>query len=300
LKNQTKAYILAIVAVAFWSTIATTFNLSLKHISFTHLLLYASLTSTLVAGVYLMSTGKLHKVFLAPPKQILLAVFTGILNPYLYYLILLKAYKLLPAQEAGTLNYFWPVVLVLLSIPLLKQKITLLSFAAILISFAGIVVISTHGNPLAMKFSNGTGVALALICPFIWAFFWILNMKNPMEDASKLFLNFLTGFVLILITVLLTDRISMPSIYGLIGSVYVGFFEMGITFLIWLKALKLSVTTARISNLVFLSPFISLIFIWLIIGEKILPSTIAGLILIVSGIILQRYTNFSKEKKTIS
>jgi drug/metabolite transporter (DMT)-like permease len=139
-----------------------------------------------------------------------------------------------------------------------------------------------------MQFSNITGVVLALSCPFLWSVYWILNMKNPMDDVVKLFINFSTGFFLILATMLLTEELKMPSFYGIIGSVYVGFFEMGITFLLWLKALKYSSSTAKISNLVFLSPFISLLFIGLLVGEEIRISTIFGLALIIAGILLQQ------------
>ncbi len=288
MKNQTKAYILALVAVGFWSTIATAFNLSLKHISLTHLLLLASFTAMIITGSYVFITGKNKLLKIYSLKNVLLAALAGFINPFLYYLILLRAYELLPAQEAGTLNYFWPVVLVLLSIPFLKQKIPIKSLAAIVLSFLGIVIISTHGNPLAIQFSNTTGVVLALSCPFLWSVYWILNMKNPMDDVVKLFINFSTGFFLILATMLLTEELKMPSFYGIIGSVYVGFFEMGITFLLWLKALKYSSSTAKISNLVFLSPFISLLFIGLLVGEEIRISTIFGLALIIAGILLQQ------------
>jgi drug/metabolite transporter (DMT)-like permease len=63
---------------------------------------------------------------------------------------------------------------------------------------------------------------------------------------------------------------------------------MGITFVFWMMALKLSKTTAMISNLIYLSPFISLVLIHFIVGETIFISTITGLILIVSGILLQQ------------
>jgi drug/metabolite transporter (DMT)-like permease len=242
----------------------------------------------IITGSYVFITGKNKLLKTYSLKNVLLAALAGFINPFLYYLILLRAYELLPAQEAGTLNYFWPVVLVLLSIPFLKQKIPIKSLAAIVLSFLGIVIISTHGNPLAIQFSNTTGVVLALSCPFLWSVYWILNMKNPMDDVVKLFINFSTGFFLILATMLLTEELKMPSFYGIIGSVYVGFFEMGITFLLWLKALKYSSSTAKISNLVFLSPFISLLFIGLLVGEEIRISTIFGLALIIAGILLQQ------------
>jgi len=54
-------------------------------------------------------------------------------------------------------------------------------------------------------------------------------------------------------------------------------------------ALKNSSTTAKVSNLVYISPFISLFFIRFAVGETILVSTVVGLMLIVSGILLQQY-----------
>ena len=81
----------------------------------------------------------------------------------------------------------------------------------------------------------------------------------------------------------------MPGWQGFTGGIYIGLFEMGITFVLWLNALKYSLTTAKVSNLIYISPFISLIIIHFIVGETILLSTIMGLALIVSGILMQQY-----------
>ena len=66
-------------------------------------------------------------------------------------------------------------------------------------------------------------------------------------------------------------------------------FEMGLTFVFWLKALKLSRTTAQVSQLIYLTPFFSLLVIHFAVGESIYPSTLIGLVLIVIGILLQQY-----------
>jgi drug/metabolite transporter (DMT)-like permease len=63
---------------------------------------------------------------------------------------------------------------------------------------------------------------------------------------------------------------------------------MGITFVLWLSALKLSENTAKVGNLIFISPFISLVFIHYLVGEDILPSTFIGLVLIVAGLLIQQ------------
>ena len=63
---------------------------------------------------------------------------------------------------------------------------------------------------------------------------------------------------------------------------------MGITYILWLKALSLSRTTAQVGNLIYLSPFLSLFFIRIVVGEPIAASTVLGLALIVTGIVAQR------------
>jgi drug/metabolite transporter (DMT)-like permease len=228
--------------------------------------------------------------------ELLNSAFLGLLNPFLYYVVLLKAYELLPAQEAGTLNYIWPLVLVLLSIPMLKQKITGWSILAILVSFFGIILISTHGQVFTFRFTSPVGVMLALGSAIFWALYWIFNMKDRREEVTKLFLNFCFGFLYIFLTIIILrllgrqwNRYPILPWQGIVGSVYLGIFEMGITFILWLMALKLSSTTAKVSNLIYLSPFISLILIHFFVGEVILLSTVIGLLFIVGGIIIQQY-----------
>jgi drug/metabolite transporter (DMT)-like permease len=69
---------------------------------------------------------------------------------------------------------------------------------------------------------------------------------------------------------------------------YTGIFEMGITFLLWLKALRLTSTTDKISNLVYLAPFFSLLLIHIFVGENIYWTTVLGLCLIIGGIIIEK------------
>lgn len=289
MENQRQAYTYAITAVLLWSTVASAFKISLRYIDFLQLLFFSSIVSIVVFFLILLIQNKLSLFKEYSKKDYCRSALLGFLNPFLYYVVLFKAYSLLPAQEAQPLNYTWPVMLVLLSIPLLKHRIKFKNILAIVISFIGVVIIGTRGNLTSLKFSNPVGVLLAVGSSVIWALFWIYNMKDERDEVSKLFLNFVFGFIFVAIANLLFSKIIIPQVKGLLGAAYVGLFEMGITFAFWLKALKLSKTTARVSNLVFLAPFISLVFIYFIVGEKILFSTIVGLIFIVSGILIQLY-----------
>jgi drug/metabolite transporter (DMT)-like permease len=295
MESQTKAYLYAGATVLLWSTVASAFKLTLGHLSFIEMLLGASVVSTAALFLILLAQGKLAVMGTYSRAEIGRSAALGFLNPFLYYVILFKAYSLLPAQEAQPLNWTWPIMLVLLSIAILKQPIRWASVLAIFISFTGVLVISTHGDVLGLRFTNLPGAMLALGSSVIWALFWIYNVKDRRDEIVKLFLNFVFGTIFTLAAVLLVSEIRVPSAAGILGVLWVGLFEMGITFVTWIRALQLSRTTAQVSNLVYAAPFLSLFFIHFIVGEEILPSTVAGLVLIVAGIIVQQYASRTKE-----
>ena len=282
------AYLYAMIAVLFWSTAACAFKLSLRYIDVLGLLLIASATSTLALLAHLLVTGRLPLLIKFKKRDYLISAGLGFLNPFLYYVVLLKAYSLLLAQEAQPLNFVWPLTLVLLSIPLLGQRIKLASIIAILVSFSGVVVIGTRGDVLGFRFSHPTGVALALSTTVVWSLYWIYNTKDTREETIRLFVNFAFASVPIFLVWLCFGSVASPSLPGLIGGIYIGLFEMGLAFLAWLKALRGAKTTAHVVSLIYLVPFLSLVLIALVLGETILPSTLVGLVLIIAGIILQK------------
>ena len=288
MRDQSKAYLYGMATVLLWSTVASAFKLSLRYLDYTQLLLYASIVSLFGLMLILVLGGKIKLLFSYSSRQYLRSMLLGFLNPFLYYVVLLKAYDLLPAQEAQPLNYTWAITLAILSIPLLKQKIGLKDIVAMLVSYSGVYVISTHGDVTSFHFSDPFGVALALSSTLIWALYWIYNTTDDRDPVAGLFLSFLFGLPWVLVFRLLfsTGR-GLPPL-GLLGAAYVGLFEMGVTFVLWLNALKLSESTAKVGNLIFLSPFLSLVFIHFLVGEDILASTFVGLILIIAGILVQQ------------
>lgn len=292
--RQKLAYIFAITAILFWSTVATAFKFALKNIDFIQLLFYSSIVTIIVLFVIIIAQGKLSQIFSFTGKQYLYSAFLGLLNPTAYYLILFKAYDILPAQLAQALNYTWPIMLVILSIPLLGQKLGLKSGIAILISFTGVVLISMKGTFFDFSNANIPGILLATGTSVIWALYWILNVKDKRDEIIKLFLNFVFGAIFLLPVVLIYSDIRVKFDINFLPVVYVGLFEMGITFVLWLKAMQLTTSNDKISNLVFISPFISLIFIRYFLNEDIYITTIIGLVFIIAGIIIQKVKLRSK------
>jgi drug/metabolite transporter (DMT)-like permease len=290
MEKTKQSYIYAGLAILFWSTIPTAFKICLSELAILPMLTIASVTSTLALFIILISERKTSLLRSNSQRDLINSALLGLINPSLYYLILLKAYQLLPAQVAQPLNMIWPIILVFLSVPVLKQKIECKSYMALFISFIGVYIISSQGKLFKPGHADITGVLLATGSSVFWAFYFILNVKDKRDEAVKLFMNFLFGSVYLIAVMSITD--SWPeniSFRGIASSVYIGLFEMGITFFFWLKALQMSATTDKVSNLVYLAPFLSLIFVHFILHEPVFYTTPAGLLLIISGILIQNH-----------
>lgn len=286
-KDDKVAVLLGLCAVALWSTVATAFKLSLAHVSPLMLVTLASLVSWCFFFMWVVVSGGWRSLRVASGRDIGIALTIGAFNPALYYYVLFEAYARLPAQEAMALNYTWALTLPLLAAPLLKQVLTKRDLIAALTSYAGVVVIATRGAPWTLSMGEPIGVTLAIGSTILWALCWIANTRHALDPVAALFLNFCVASPLLVGIVVWRDAWQTPSIEGLLGALYVGLFEMGISFICWLNAMRLTSNTARISTLIFLSPPVSLIFIGGVLGEPVQGYTLAGLVFIIGGLVYQ-------------
>ena len=286
-KNPRKAYVFAILAVLFWATSPTAFKLGLRFQDSYQLLTGASLTSVFVLGIIILIRGKQRMFLVLGWKDLGFSALMGLMNPVAYYLILFKAYSILPAQVAQPLNMVWPIVLVIISIPMLRQKISWKSIGAMLLSFSGVVVISLQGGIGGKEPDNNLGIFLALSSSIIWAFYFIYNAKDKKDPVIRLFLNFLFASAYLLLGGIFKGQVLPGSAEGWATALYVGVFEMGVTFVLWLLAMQYAPTTDRISNLVYMAPFLNLIIVNLVLKEQIFMTTVYGIVLLVLGILIQ-------------
>ncbi|MBB1485203.1 DMT family transporter [Oceanospirillum sediminis] len=286
--GEKQALIYALSAVAMWSTVATAFKVALGYLSPEQLLLWAALFSALVLTFVISWQKKWHHLKSLSSSQLRASVLYGLFNPGIYYLVLFAAYDRLPAQEAQALNYTWALTLTFLAVPFLGQKLRRQDILAGVICYGGVLVIATRGQLLSLEFGDLTGVSLALFSTLIWAGYWIANTRDQREPVIGLWLNFLFALPFLLLVNLWYSSLHWPEWQGIAAAMYVGIFEMGLAFVCWLQAMRLTRHTARISNLIFLSPVISLVLIYTILDENIYISTLAGLVMILAGLWVQQ------------
>ena len=275
-------------AVMLWSTVATAFSLSLQYLTPLQLVTLATVVSWCFFAIRLSAPERRQALRATSSKARATGLLVGWLNPGLYYLVLFAAYDRLPAQEAMAINYSWGITLALLAAPLLRQRLSSGALLAACISYSGIVVIATRGAPLSLEFAQPLGVGLALLSTLLWSLYWVINTRLSLDPEVNLFLNF-SGALPLLLTLLWFTDTPFPQVWqAWAGGLYVGLFEMGIAFVLWMGAMKATTSTLRISSLIFLSPPLSLLLIWVIAGEPVQAYTLLGLVLILVGLWLQR------------
>lgn len=300
MNTSKQALFFACIAILSWSTVATAFKIALGYQSHFEMLVIASVTALIILAIVMTAQKKWSILSTLTKKQWIKYALTGLLNPVAYYLVLFKAYALLPAQVAQPINYSWPIVLVVMLAVISRKAIPGVKYVGMVLSLGGVALISLGSSSLDGSSLPLTGLLLAFLSAFLWALYWIINNANKnVDNTVNLLLSFLFGSIYLIIASLFVG-INVNSLQGILSSMYVGAFEMAIPFIFFGLALRKSDNPVLINQLCYLSPFISLFFISVVLGEKIYLTTYIGLILIVSGIIFNEYFTRIFTKRTLA
>lgn len=286
---QNKSILYALVAVLSWSTVATAFKIALRYLTHFELVGVACATSAIIFALVLTFQHKWGDVRRLRQKDWLYFALLGLLNPVAYYLVLFKAYDMLPAHVAQPINYTWPILLVLMLAVFGGQRIPRQKYLGMAVSLAGVSLIALGKGDDGIP-TSGSGILLGFLSAFLWASYWIINnrFRDRHDSMVALFVSFLFGTLYCRLGALFVES-SSYTLEGLLAGCYVGAFEMGIPFIFFALALRTTNNPALVNQLTYLSPFLSLLLISVILGETITMMTISGLVLIVLGIVWNEF-----------
>lgn len=283
-RDERRALGFAILAIAGWSTVATGFKLGLAELAPVQLLFLATSVSTVVFA----AAATVCRSWRLTGRSLVQAAALGLVNPVLYYLVLFEAYDRLPAQVAQPLNYTWTLVLGLLAVPVLRQPLTgRMAFGA-LVSYAGVALLITRGRLDGWHTFDGVGLLLIAVTTVMWAGYWLMNARSILPALTLMTWSFLVATPVLGVLCWMGPGWPPLSVRTVGFGLWVGLLEMGLTFLCWQQALRLTGHAARLGQLVLVTPFLSMILIATVVREAIHPSAVAGLIVIVAGIWISR------------
>jgi drug/metabolite transporter (DMT)-like permease len=298
MSNNNRAFIFGAIAVLCWSTVATAFKIALSYLSYYEMLIVASATALVIFAITITIERKWAIVKALSRRDVTSLAVLGLINPVAYYLILFKAYSLLPAQIAQPINYCWPIFLLILLAIFDHKPISGKKYIGMVISLAGVTVISTGAGAISADAFSALGLALGLASSLFWATYWLLNNKlsTGIDPIVALFVSFIFGMIYLGAGTLVVD-VNISNVSGIVSGMYVGCFEIGLPFIFFGMALRLSSNPTLINQMCYFAPFLSLFLIGIVLGEPIVPTTYIGLILILTGVIYNQYFTTPRQQK---
>ncbi len=280
-----KAYFFAGVSILFWSTLATVSKLLLHSFDSIQVLMcscFFAFASLLIVNII---KGNLKALKNYKPKDYLITTLICLPGTFLYYVFLYLGTARMSASQAFIINYLWPIMSVIFACIILKEKLNFRKCIAIAFSFLGVITVA--GEELTNFNSNTfTGVILCILAAVCYGLFTALNSKYNYDYMLSMMIAFLIAFVLSLILNLFTAKPFSANFLQTLGFAYNGIFIMAIATVTWALALKQG-STAKISNLAYVTPFLSLLWTFLILNEPIKPLSVLGLVIIIIGIFIQ-------------
>ncbi|MDO8481161.1 MAG: DMT family transporter [Nanoarchaeota archaeon] len=209
------------------------------------------------------------------------------IGTYLYMLTRYASFEHAPVGQAQILNYLWPAFLVLFSVLILKEPFHSRTFFSLALSFLGAMLVVTRGS---FSFSHEylLGYGLAILGALFYGFFSVLEKRQKYEKYSSTFWYFFYATLFMLPTLPLLSSYQLPATFAAWAALlFLGVLANALGYVFWFQAVQKG-HTPKLANLVYLVPFLSLVFAYFINGEAITLPSFFGLLLIVGGILMQK------------
>jgi len=293
MKSKTKAIAYTLICVALWALIPVVSKLGQANLDNHQFLFWSSVISFLAFLIATVAV-KQSKIFLTyKVRDWFNAIFLGFLGTYLYYILLYFGYANAQGLEVLVLQYSWPIFIVLLSVFILKEKLTLKRALAVFLGFLGVVLVLTKGNPAQIHLDNYFVDILVLIAALTFGLFSVLSKKVHLEPYTMITIYFLTATVASFVSMLWLSDFSLPTKDALIPILVNGLFVNGFSYIFWIKALK-EAEASFVAPFVFLTPVLSAIYLIIFFQEPLLPVYGLGLLAVIIGGLL------NKEEKSVN
>lgn len=280
-----KTYILAGVAIFFWSTMATISKLLLGSFTSIQVLCISSLFAFLFLFIKNLATRNIVKLKYYKAKDILIMILIGLPGIFLYNIFYYFGAAIMPASQAFIINYLWPIMSVVFACILLKEKLTPRKIIAIVLSFLGVIIVTAE-NLGSLEISALAGAGCILFAAVCYGLFTALSQKYEYDKNISQMLTYFTTFLITAIMSVISKEPLQIGVLEILGLAWNGVFVMGVATTAWTIALE-SGNTAKISNLAYITPFASLIWTSLFLKEPISIFSVVGLVVIVGGILIQ-------------
>ena len=270
-----------------WATLATVVKIILYDIPNFEALTISSVFAFVFLLIMNIINGSVKELKHYRLKDYLMMSGLGFLGLFLYSALYYYGISALSSQEACILNYLWPLMIVVFACILLKEKLTARKLIAMGMSFAGIVVLTVGTGGAASSGNRLWGIVACVTAAVCYGLFSVLNKKHSLNQNITMMWIWLTVSVCSLVFGLIFEK--WQPIVGVqwLGLGWLGVVVNAVAYLLWAIALKNAEDSAKVANLAYLVPFLSIVLSSVVLKEQITVNMVIAVVLIVGGILLQ-------------
>ncbi len=282
MKNRDKALLYTSLSILAWSFIPVVSSLAQQKIDGSNFLFYSNIFSVIAIFIY----AKISKYSIKFDKNIIKqTAILGFLGTFLYYVCIYFGYKFANPIEVIIVQYLWPVLIVVLSVFLLREKLTFKKILSIILGFLAIVIVITKGDISIFSFNFPIGLSVVLLGAFSFALFSVLSKKIDIDPISATLMFFVWGSLFSLIWVFCTTGLKPLDIDSLFFIAINGIIINGISYIWWIEAIRLW-EASKVAVFVYITPILGTL--WLVIlsnTDLFLSYGIALIFVIIAGIL---------------
>lgn len=279
-----KGTLYALVAVSMFATLGTGFKIAVTRMSSFSAVVWMGIWATLALFCFLVRERRVGAIVLEFRRRPLFFPIAGVIGLGVQQILCLKTYEYIPASQAVILHYTYPLMMLLLSWLMFREKSGWRALCCVILGFAGVfVLVSTGGGMGNVQLSIGVAVALGTAVSF--ALFCVLIKHASFSVTPGMFLLNLFGLLFLLCLLPIYPMQWSISGTDMLLVAYLGIFPTAAAFILWNKALRM-IPTGRSSNCALLVPILSLVFIALVLKESIAPLQAFGMAIVLLSVFL--------------
>ena len=283
--NKTKATILVLLCVTLWAMIPPAAKFAQSSLDNHQFLFWSSLISFICLFATTIFKRKVGEIKKYSKKDWINVLVLGLLGTYIYYLFLYLGYKEAKGLEVLVVQYTWPISIVVFSLFLLKEKLTMRKTIAVVLGFVGVLVVLTKGDFSNVHVDNFSVIILVFLGASSFALFSVLSKKIHLEPIGVTSIYFLSATIASLFSMFYFSSFALPSLDELFPVLLNGILLNGFSYLFWLNALKLA-EASYLAPFVFITPILSAIYLIILFDEPLEFAYIFGLIcVVVAGLV---------------
>jgi drug/metabolite transporter (DMT)-like permease len=304
MKTKNVANVYLVLSLVLGSLVPIMLKIASQNINIYEYLFFTFLVALPVSFSFILirkKTGRLISSVMNA-KELAFIAFLGILNYGMLEYGLFYAEKYISVPLATVIYRTFPLVMLIFLPIMLRERISKYQLVALILAFAGLYLAVSGGSISLFSNANIPVIALVIAIAFSMAYASTAIKKYSFDMEIAIFIFNLAAFLFFAALFVAVKAPMQPiNSSALMAILYVGIVYNVFVGLMYYGALRM-IKTTFVTNIYFLSPFLTFLFSWLILGEQIYLYYIIIAVLVSIGLLIQKFdkkggTYLSRNKK---